>query len=154
MRINYAKVRPEAQAALAGVQRAIKVGGLEPELLELIKIRSSQLNGCTFCLDMHTKDARAAGETEQRLFLVAAWREAPVYSERERAALAWCEAVTLVSESGVPDDVYALVAAQFDEGEIVDLTVAVIAINGWNRMAVAMRSPVGNYQPRLRTVTA
>ena len=151
MRIDYRNVRPDALKALAGAQRTVEASGLEPALLELVKIRSSQLNGCAFCLDMHTKDARAMGETEQRLYLVPAWREAPVYSDRERAALAWCEAVTLVSESGVPDDVYAFVAEHFSEGEIVDLTLAVIAINGWNRMAIAMRSPVGNYEPRVRT---
>jgi AhpD family alkylhydroperoxidase len=118
---------------------------LEPGLLELVKMRSSQLNGCAYCLDMHSKDARARGESEQRLHVLAAWREAPFYSARERAALAWCEALTLLPQTGAPDDVYAQVREQFDDEEIVALTLAVVAINGWNRFAVGLRSPVGDY---------
>jgi AhpD family alkylhydroperoxidase len=108
-------------------------------------MRTSQLNGCAFCLDMHSKDARARGEGEQRLHLLNAWREAPFYSARERAALAWCEALTLLPQSGAPDEVYEQVARQFDEQEIVALTLAIVAINGWNRFAVGLRSPVGDY---------
>ena len=121
--------------------------GLNPALLELVKTRVSQNNGCSYCLDMHTKDARAAGETEQRLYLLSAWREAPFYSARERAALAWAEAVTLLAEQGVSDAEYAEVRSQFDEKTLVDLTLAIVAINGWNRLAVPFRSETGNYQP-------
>lgn len=121
--------------------------GLEHSLLELVKTRASQINGCAFCIDMHTIDARAAGETEQRLYLLNAWREAPFYSDRERAALAWTEAVTLVSETGVPDDVYGDVRQHFSEEELVNLTWAIVVINGWNRMSVAFRAQPGNYRP-------
>lgn len=110
-------------------------------------MRASQLNGCAFCLDMHSKDARAAGETEQRLYLLDAWREAPCYSERERAALAWTEALTLIAGNHVPDEVYEAARRQFSEQELVNLSMAIIAINGWNRLAIAFRSPVGQYQP-------
>ncbi|MCL4544867.1 MAG: carboxymuconolactone decarboxylase family protein [Chloroflexi bacterium] len=136
---------PAAYRALAGVQRVVDKSGLDPKLLELVKVRASQLNGCAFCLDMHTKDARAISETEQRLYLVATWREAPVFTPRERAALAWCESLTLLPQAGAPDDVYDGVASVFSPEEIVALTLAVVAINGWNRFAVGMRSPVGSY---------
>ena len=145
MRIDYRHVMPEATRAMAGLQRAVDESGLEPKLLELVKIRASQLNGCAYCLDMHTKDARAIGETEQRLYLVGAWREAPVYAPRERAALAWCESLTLLPQTGAPDDAYAEVASVFEPKEIVALTLAIVAINGWNRFAVGLRSPVGTY---------
>jgi AhpD family alkylhydroperoxidase len=118
---------------------------LEPALLELIKLRASQLNGCAYCLDMHSKDARARGESEQRLHVLAAWREAPFYSDRERAALAWCEALTLLPQTGAPDDVYEQVRAEFGEEETVALTLAIVAINGWNRFAVGFRTDVGDY---------
>ena len=121
--------------------------GLEPSLLELVKIRASQINGCANCLDMHTKDARARGESEQRLYLLAAWRESPFYSERERAALAWTEAVTLVAESRVPDAVYEEVRRQFSDDELLALTMAVVTINAWNRLNVALRTVPGRYQP-------
>ena len=120
---------------------------LERSLLELVKIRASQINGCASCLDMHTKDARARGESEQRLHLLAAWRESPFYSERERAALAWTEAVTLVAESRVPDAVYEEARRQFSDDELLALTMAVITINAWNRLNVALRTVPGRYQP-------
>ena len=120
--------------------------GLEANLLELIKVRASQINGCAFCLDMHTKDARAAGETEQRLYALSAWRETPFYSERERAALAWTEAVTLISE-GVSDTLFQEVRQHLSEKELVDLTWAVVAINGWNRVAISCGVVPGSYQP-------
>jgi AhpD family alkylhydroperoxidase len=121
--------------------------GLEPKLLELVKMRSSQINGCAFCIDMHSKDARAMGETEQRLYMLPAWREADLYSERERAALLWTEALTEIAEDRVPDDVFAQVRPHFNDDELAYLTLAVIAINSFNRMNVAFRTPAGNYQP-------
>ncbi len=145
MRIDYPKIFPAATSAMVGLEEAVTAGGLEPELLELLKMRASQLNGCAYCLDMHSKDARARGEDEQRLHVLAAWREAPFYSERERAALAWCEALTLLPQTGAPDDVYERLRAEFAEEEIVALTLAIVAINGWNRFAVGFRSPVGGY---------
>ena len=145
MRIDYQRVFPAANRAMVGLEEAVAAGGLEPELLELVKMRASQLNGCAYCLDMHSKDARARGEDEQRLHVLAAWREAPFYSERDRAALAWCEALTLLPQTGAPDDVYAQVRDEFDEQEVVALTLAIVAINGWNRFAVGLRSPVGSY---------
>jgi AhpD family alkylhydroperoxidase len=145
MRIDYPNVLPEAIQAMSGLERVVHGGPLEPELLELVKMRASQLNGCAYCLDMHSKDARARGESEQRLYVLAAWREAPFYSERERAALAWTEALTLLPETGAPDETYAEVEQAFDEEEIVALTLAIVAINGWNRFAVGLRSPVGGY---------
>ncbi|MGZ4419236.1 MAG: carboxymuconolactone decarboxylase family protein, partial [Gaiellaceae bacterium] len=128
MRIDYGRVLPEAVQAMSGLEQVVHDSTLEPELLELVKMRASQLNGCAFCLDMHSKDALARGESEQRLHVLAAWRDAPVYGDRERAALAWCEALTLLPESGAPDDVYAEVSARFDEREIVALTLAIVAI--------------------------
>lgn len=145
MRIDYSEVFPGALQAMLGLEAAVQASTLEPELLELVKLRASQLNGCAYCLDMHSKDARARGEAEQRLHVLAAWREAPFYSERERAALAWCEALTLLPQTGAPDEVYAQVGEQLGEEEIVALTLAIVAINGWNRFAVGLRSPVGDY---------
>ena len=121
---------------------------LEHSLLRLVEVRASQINGCAYCLDMHTKDARAAGETEQRIYTLDAWRETPFFTDRERAALEWTEAVTLVAETRVPDDVYQHVRQQFSEEELVELTFAVIVINSWNRLNVAFRPLVGDYQPR------
>lgn len=121
---------------------------LEPSLLNLIDIRASQINGCAYCLDMHTKDARAAGETEQRIYTLDAWRETPFFSDRERAALEWTEAVTLVADTKVPDDVYERVKKQFSEEELIALTMAVIVINCWNRLNVSFKPVVGDYQPR------
>ncbi len=145
-RIKYPKVAPGAYQAMLGLEEYIHKCGLEASLPELIKMRASQINGCAFCLDMHSKDARAAGETEQRLYLLDAWREAPFYSQRERAALSWTEALTLVADSRIPDDVYNEARLHFSEQELVDLSLAVVAINGWNRLAIAFRSEVGAYQ--------
>lgn len=147
-RLDYAKVAPEVSRAMSGLQRAVNQSGLEGPLLEMVKIRSSQINGCAFCLDMHWKDALAAGEDVQRLYMLDAWREAPCYSERERAALAWTEAVTLVAATHIPDDVYELARKSFSEQELVNLTLAIITINGWNRLAIGFRTPAGTYQPR------
>ncbi len=147
-RMEYAKVAPAVTQAMSGLERAVHESGLEPSLLDLVKTRASQINGCAFCLDMHTKDARARGETEQRLYALDAWRETPFYTDRERAALAWTEAVTLVSETHIPDDVYEQARQQFSEQEMAYLTLAVIAINGWNRLAIGFRTVPGTYQPR------
>ncbi len=144
-RIDYASVFPDGVRAMAGLQRAVDAAGLEPLLLELVKMRASQINGCAYCLDMHAKDARALGESEQRLHLLAAWREAPCYDARERAALAWCEDLTLISEHGAPDADYEQIERAFSADEIVALTLAIVAINGWNRLAISMRAPVGEY---------
>jgi len=146
-RLKYFQVAPEAVKAMREVEAYVRRSGLEKSLLELVKMRASQINGCAYCLDMHSKDARAAGETEQRLYCLNAWEEAPFYSERERAALGWTEAVTLVSETHVPEEVYRHALAHFSEKELVDLTMAVVAINGWNRLAISFRSEAGTYQP-------
>ena len=129
------------------VERYVRECGLERGLLELIKLRASQINGCAYCVDMHTKDARAHGETEQRLYAVVVWREAPFFTERERAALAWTEAVTLVSREQVPENIFEFARKEFSDKELVDLTMAVIAINGWNRLAISFRAVAGTYQP-------
>ena len=123
-------------------------GRIERSLFELVKIRASQMNGCAYCIDMHTKDARLAGETEQRIYALNAWRETPFFTERERAALEWTEAVTRVGDTHVPDEIYERVSAQFPEAELVALTFAVIVINSWNRLAISFRAPAGTYQPR------
>jgi AhpD family alkylhydroperoxidase len=151
-RINFKRVVPAAYRAMLALESYVHHSGLEASLLELVKMRASQINGCAFCLDMHSKDARAAGETEQRLYLLNAWREAPFYSERERAALAWTEALTLVSETHAPDDIYEAARQQFSEEELVNLTMAVVAINGWNRLEVGFRGVAGSYQPASRQV--
>ncbi len=147
-RIDYKKVAPEAYKAMLGIEAYVRGSGLEHSLLELVKTRVSQINGCAHCLDMHTKDARAAGETEQRLYLLPAWREAPFYSDRERAALVWAEAVTQISTNDVSDELYAEVRRHFDEKALVDLTLAVVGINGWNRLAVPFRAETGSYQAK------
>ena len=146
-RIDYRRIAPEAISTMLDMQQYVDHCSLEKQLLELAKLRASQINGCAYCVDMHSKDLRALGETEQRLYAVVVWREAPFFSNRERAALAWTEAVTLVSETGVPDDVYENARSQFSEKELVDLTMAIIAINGWNRLAVSFRAIAGSYQP-------
>jgi AhpD family alkylhydroperoxidase len=135
------------QAVLA-LSAAVGQAGLEPPLLELVRMRASQINQCAYCIDMHSKDARAQGETEQRLYALSAWRETPFYSERERAALEWTEAVTRVGETHVPDDVFERAQLHFDESELVALTFAVVVINSWNRLAVSFRVPVGTYRPQ------
>lgn len=146
-RLDYERVAPGAREAMYAVERYVRGCGLEPRLLELVKLRASQINGCAYCVDMHTKDARAHGETEQRLYAVVVWREAPFFTERERAALAWTEAVTLVSREQVPDNVFEIARKQFSDKELVDLTMAVIAINGWNRLAIGFSAVAGTYQP-------
>src|SRR5712691_8534598 len=146
-RLNFAKAAPHGYRAMAALGRYVDDCGLEPLLLELVKMRASQINGCAYCLDMHSKDARAMGESEQRLYELNAWRETPFYTERERAALAWTEALTLVSQTHVPDVVYDEVRKQFNEREIVDLTLAVSMINLWNRLAISMRAVPGRYKP-------
>lgn len=145
-RIDYAKAAPGALAAMSGLEAYIHQAGFDRLLLELVKLRASLINGCAYCIDMHTKVARSLGETEQRLYSVSVWREAPYYSERERAALAWTEAVTLVSVDHVPDEVYELARQQFTEKELVDLTLAIVAINGWNRLAIASRTVPGTFE--------
>jgi AhpD family alkylhydroperoxidase len=146
-RFDFSKASPAAMKAMRGLGTAIADTSLEHPLLELVKMRASQINGCAFCLDMHSKDARAAGESEQRLYLLDAWRETDFYSPRERAALAWTEALTLISETHAPDEVYEDLRARFSEREIADLTLAIVAINGWNRIAIGLRAPAGLYQP-------
>ena len=151
-RLDWNSVAPDVAKAMQGLEECVyksgRAAGLERSLLNLIKLRASQINGCAWCIDMHTKDARAEGETEQRLYLVSAWREAPFFTERERAALAWTEAVTLVSQDHVPDEVYDHARRHFNEKELVYLTLAIVAINGWNRLNVSMRTVAGNYQPQ------
>ncbi len=149
-RVSLAKMNPKAYATVLAMQKYVDESSLEPLLLELIKLRASQINGCAYCLDMHTKDARAMGETEQRLYTLSAWRETPFFSERERAALALTEAVTLVSTDHVPDDVYAQAHAQFNDNELVDLVMAMATINTWNRLAITFRAEPGHYQPTER----
>ena len=145
-RIEYKDASPEAFKALLHTEMQVHKSGLQESLIELVKMRASQINGCGYCLDMHSKDAVARGETMQRLVLLSAWREAPgFYSERERASLAWTEAITQIATHGVPDELYGEVRKHFDEKGIVDLTLAVIAINGWNRMAIAFHAKAGDY---------
>jgi AhpD family alkylhydroperoxidase len=140
-------VNPGILHAMLGLERQVRKGGLERRLLDLVCMRASQLNGCAYCLDMHSKDARAEGETEQRLYGLDAWRETPYYSARERAALEWTEALTLVSETHVPDDVYDRVREQFSEDELVHLSLAIVSINGWNRLNIAALTVPGDYVP-------
>ena len=140
-RIDVTKVSPAAFQAVAALQSYVDRAGLDPKLRELIKIRASQINGCAYCLAMHTRDARKYGETDERMHLLNAWRETPLYTARERAALAWVEAITLLTEGHVPDDVFEAVRKQFSEKEIVDLTAAAVAINTWNRLSIAFRVP-------------
>jgi len=147
-RLKYYRASPGAYQALKQLQDYVERSGLERNLLELVKLKASQLNGCAFCFDMHWKDARAIGESEERLYMLTAWRESLLYSERERAALGWTEALTLVSQTGAPDDVYEEARAQFDEKEISDLTLAIAAINAWNRMAIGFRLVPGWYEVR------
>ena len=149
-RMDYRKASPQGSKAMSELHAHVHRCGLEPALLELIKLRASQVNGCAHCIDMHTKELRAAGESEQRLYLLNAWEESPFYSARERAALAWTEAVTLVADGHVPDEVYAQARAQFSEQELADLTLAVIAINGANRLNIAFRTVPGSYRARPR----
>ena len=137
-----------AGQAMLALEAAVDESGLERRLIDLVKVRGSQINGCAYCIDMHTKDARAAGETEQRLYALDAWRETPFFSDRERAALEWTESITRLAETHVPDEVFEQVKQQFSETELVSLTLAAVTINGWNRFAVAFRAPAGTYQPQ------
>ncbi len=147
-RIDYQKAAPDVFQAMLGLEASVHHSTLEPSLIELVKMRASQINGCAYCLDMHSKDARAASETEQRLYLLSTWREAACYSERERAALGWTEAVTQLVTNDLADALYAEVRVHFNERELVELTLAIIAINGWNRLAIAFRTEVGSYQAK------
>ncbi len=147
-RLSYFEVAPEAIKGMLELEKYVHDSGLERSLYELVKTRASQINGCAYCLDMHTKDARKAGETEQRLYALSAWRETPFYSERERAALAWTEALTLISQNDVPDSLYEATRKYFSEKELVSLTMAIIAINGWNRLAISFRKIPGSYDPK------
>ena len=153
-RLDFTKVSPAALKTMQDIEVYLAKCGLEPALINLVKMRASQINGCAYCLDMHSKAARAAGETEQRLYLLDAWRESPFYSARERAALAWTEAVTLVADGHVPDEVYAQARESFDETEIVKLTLAIVVINGWNRLSISFRAVPGEYTPPARSATA
>ena len=144
-RIDVMHVNPGVVQAMLGLERQVGRAGFDHKLLNLVRMRASQINGCAYCLDMHSKDARAIGETEQRLYGLNAWRETPYYSARERAALEWTEALTLVSETGVPDEVFDRVREQFSEDELVHLSLAVVAINGWNRLNIAARTVPGDY---------
>jgi len=146
-RLNPNEAAPAAYHALLALEKYVRGSGLEQGLLDLIKVRASQVNGCAYCIDMHTKDARAAGESEHRLYGLNAWRESPFYSDRERAALDWTEALTLVAATHVPDAVYEHARGHFSEKELTNLTMAVVAINGWNRLAIAFRAVPGEYQP-------
>lgn len=146
-RLKYGKAFPEGIHALLNLGKVITSSGLEAPLLELVKTRASQLNGCAYCIDMHTKDARAAGESEQRLYALSAWRETPFFTSRERAALAWTEAVTNIQQGHVPDEVYEEARREFDEAQLVRLTLAITQINAWNRIAIAFRAEPGGYQP-------
>ncbi|SFI32607.1 alkylhydroperoxidase AhpD family core domain-containing protein [Collimonas sp. OK307] len=138
-RIDFYKASPDALKAMIALEGAIAKMGLEPSLLDLVKLRASQINGCAFCIDMHTADARKAGETERRLYAVTAWREAPFFTERERAALAWTESLTLVSQTHAPDADYELLRSQFNDAEMVNLSLAINAINCWNRLSIGFR---------------
>ena len=147
-RIDFKAAPAGALQAMSAIDRYVRQSGLEPALLELVKMRASQINGCAYCLDMHSKDARAAGETGQRLYALNAWRETPFFTDRERAALEWTEAVTLISHNHASDKVYEDVRRHFTEAELINLTMAVAAINGWNRVAISFRAVPGTYQPQ------
>jgi AhpD family alkylhydroperoxidase len=151
-RIDYKKF--PALQAMFGLQKAVHDSGLDPKLQELVKLRASQINGCAYCIDMHTKDARALGESEQRLYAVSVWQETPFFTEQEKAALAWTEALTLISQMHVSDALYERVRRHFGEKELVDLTLAIIAINGWNRLAKSFRTVPGTYEPAKRAQAA
>lgn len=146
-RLDYQTAAPGALKGMLELEKFVRGSGLEHSLYHLIKTRASQINGCAYCLDMHTKDARKAGETEQRLYLLSAWRETSLFTDRERAALAWTEAMTLISQNDMSDELYQEVAKHFSEAEIVTITMAIIAINGWNRLAISFREEAGNYVP-------
>lgn len=146
-RIEYQKKYPELIKGMLEIEKQIQKTSLDKSIYELIKLRASQINGCAYCIDMHSKDARAGGETEQRLYALNAWRETPFFTDRERAALEWTETLTLISDKDASDELYKIVRNHFDEEELVALTMAIVAINGWNRLAISMRVPPGTYKP-------
>jgi AhpD family alkylhydroperoxidase len=153
-RLESKKVAPEAYQAMLALENYVKKSSrLEASLLELVRMRASQVNGCAYCLDMHSKDARANGETEQRLYALNAWRETPFFTDRERAALAWTEAVTEIGKDRVPDSIYKEVQSHFTDEELVNLTLAVASINSWNRLCISFRAVPGEYQPPSRAKT-
>jgi AhpD family alkylhydroperoxidase len=154
VRIDVSKVSPAAYRAMYALEQYVHASKLEPALIHLLKLRASQINGCAYCIDMHWKDARALGETEQRLYGLDAWREASYYSDRERAALTWIESLTKITEGHVPDDVFEQARRVFSEQELVDLAMLAVAINGWNRLAIAFRAPAGSYQPKQHEMTS
>jgi AhpD family alkylhydroperoxidase len=145
MRLNWYKILPESYTAIKGMESYMEKSNLEPQLKELVKIRASQINGCDYCIDLHTKDALAIGESKERIDMVYGWRNSSLYTPKERAALEWCESLTLISETGAPDDVYAEVERLFSPEEIVELTFVIVTINSWNRLSVGFRTEVGNY---------
>jgi AhpD family alkylhydroperoxidase len=149
-RMNYSKAAPGAMRAMNGLETYLANCGLEPSLRELVKLRASQINGCAYCVDMHSLDARAGGETEQRLYALPVWQETPFFSERERAALLWTEKLTLISVDHVPDEVFEQVRQHFSEEELANLTLAIATINAWNRLAISFRSVPGEYKPKQR----
>jgi AhpD family alkylhydroperoxidase len=153
-RLNPFKAAPKGYQAISALQAYVDSCGLERPLLELVKMRASQINGCAYCLDMHSKDARALGETEQRLYALDAWRETPFYTERERAALEWTEAVTLIAESHVPEEIYERVQRQFSDEELANLTLAIATINSWNRLSISFRVVPGAYKSHLQPLKA
>jgi AhpD family alkylhydroperoxidase len=146
-RIDVTKVSPGAFRAMLGLEHYIHDSGLEPNLIHMVKLRASQINGCAYCIDMHWKDARAIGESEQRLYSLDAWRESPYYTDRERAAFEWTETVTRITDGHVPDEVFESVRKNFKDKELADLTLLVTAINSWNRLSIAFRVEPGTYQP-------
>lgn len=147
-KLDYWKVLPEGMKIVYALNHYSATSGLEPSLLELIKLRASQINGCAYCVDMHSKDARTRGETEQRLYSLSLWREAPYYTDRERAALAFTEAVTLIANQHVPEEVYEQARQQFSEEELVKLMLGIVIINTWNRLAITFHDEPGSYQPQ------
>lgn len=149
-RLNYGKAAPGAMRAMNGLETYIAECGIEPALQDLVKLRASQINGCAYCVDMHSLDARAGGETEQRLYALPVWRETPFFTERERAALLWTEKLTLISLDQVPDAVYEQVRPHFTDEELVNLTLIIATINAWNRFGISFRSEPGHYKPAKR----
>lgn len=149
-RLEIQSVAPQAYRAMAALETYVRNSGLEEALILLLKLRVSQMNGCSYCIDMHSKDARANGESEQRLYALSAWRETPFFTDRERAALDWAEALTLISVSQAPDNIYEQVRQRFTELELVNLTMAIVTINGWNRICVGFRKVPGTYEPKAK----
>src|SRR6202007_493699 len=153
-RLDYTKFGHEPLRSMYAIERYLHESGINKRLLHMMKLRASQINGCAYCIDMHWKDARAAGETEQRLYGLDAWRESPYYTDRERAALEWTDSLTLIAATHAPDEAFAAVKAQFSDKEIVDLTYAISTINAWNRIAISMRAVPGHYQPPQKSSAA